>query len=85
VFVPKTPEEKRTQRALLQYFKPENREIVLKALKVAGRYDLIGSGPDCLINAPVRRPSVSCGRNSKGDKNRRGKKPVKSHKWEQRK
>lgn len=53
VFVPKTPSQKAEQRALLQYFKPQNRQIVLKALKDAGRTDLIGNGPDCLINAPA--------------------------------
>ncbi|HBT65156.1 MAG TPA: YgiQ family radical SAM protein, partial [Ruminococcaceae bacterium] len=37
VYVPRTPEEKAKQRALLQYFKPENREMVLAALKSAGR------------------------------------------------
>ncbi len=52
VFVPKTPQQKAEQRALLQYFKPENREIVLKALKNAGRTELIGTGENCLINAP---------------------------------
>ena len=49
VFVPKTPEEKQMQRALLQYFKPENKEIVKKALLKSGRQDLIGNGPNCLI------------------------------------
>ncbi len=49
VFVPKTPEEKGLQRALLQYFKPENRDKVEKALRLAGREDLIGPGPNCLI------------------------------------
>ena len=49
VYVPRTPKEKAEQRALLQYFKPENRALVLSALKRAGRYDLIGVGPDCLI------------------------------------
>ncbi len=49
IYVPRTPQEKAQQRALLQYFKPENREIVLKALRAAGRHDLIGSGPNCLV------------------------------------
>ncbi len=49
VYVPKTPEEKAMQRALLQYFKPENREIVLRALKKIGRRDLIGTSPKCLV------------------------------------
>ncbi len=42
VYVPKTAEEKAMQRALLQYFRPQNREIVRKALIKAGRRDLIG-------------------------------------------
>ena len=49
VYVPKTPKEKAMQRALLQYFRPQNREIVLEALKTAGRRDLIGSSPKCLV------------------------------------
>ena len=52
IFVPKTPSQKAEQRALLQYFKPENKQIVLKALKDCGRTDLIGAGDNCLINAP---------------------------------
>ncbi len=42
VYVAKDLEEKKMQRALIHYHKPENREIVLKALKKAGREDLIG-------------------------------------------
>lgn len=49
VYVPRTPAQKAEQRALLQYFRPENREIVLRALRSAGRSDLIGNGPNCLI------------------------------------
>ncbi len=49
VYVPKTPAEKAQQRALLQYYKPENRKIVLEALKKAGRTDLIGTGKNCLV------------------------------------
>lgn len=49
VFVPRTPEEKRMQRVLLQYFKRENRDLVEKALTIAKRRDLIGTGPNCLI------------------------------------
>ena len=53
VFVPKTSEEKAMQRALLQYFMPKNRDLVLKALRKAGRYDLIGTGPNCLVAPPA--------------------------------
>lgn len=49
VYVPKTSEEKAMQRALLQYFRPENRRLVKIALLKAGRADLIGNGKECLI------------------------------------
>ncbi len=49
VYVPITSEEKAEQRALLQYFKPENRDIVRKALRKANRFDLIGNGKNCLV------------------------------------
>ena len=39
------------QRALMQFFKPENYFEVREALLKAGRADLIGSGCDCLIPA----------------------------------
>ena len=49
VYVPRTPKEKAEQRALLQYFRPENRKIVTEALIKAGRRDLIGFGKGCLV------------------------------------
>lgn len=49
VFVPREPEEKAMQRALLQYYRPEMRSQVIRALRLAGRSDLIGTGPDCLV------------------------------------
>lgn len=52
VYVPKTAKEKAEQRALLQYFKPENKELVLAALKKAKRFDLIGTGKNCLATPP---------------------------------
>ena len=64
LYVPRTPEEKAQQRALLQYFKPENRKTVLAALKKAGRYDLIGTGPDCLA-APDRKEAAAAVRKPK--------------------
>lgn len=42
-------EEKTMQRALLQYRYAKNRPLVAKALRMAGRTDLIGTGPDALI------------------------------------
>lgn len=50
IYVAKSPEEKLMQRSLLQYRKKENKEIVLKALKLAGRDDLIGNTQKCLIS-----------------------------------
>lgn len=49
VYVPKNPHEKAMQRALIQYRRPENYELVKEALIKAGRTDLIGFGPKCLI------------------------------------
>ena len=56
VFVPKSPEEKAMQRALLQYYRPENRLLVEKALKLTRRTDLIGSGKNCLIRPSTTLP-----------------------------
>ena len=53
VYVPKNPHEKELQRALLQWKRPEKRRLVMEALHKAGREDLIGYGPDCLLR-PIR-------------------------------
>ena len=50
VYVLRDPKEKAMQRALLQYRKPENYELVREALEKAGRTDLIGFGRKCLIS-----------------------------------
>ena len=49
VYCPRTPHEKAMQRALIQYRNPKNRALVTEALKAAGREDLIGSSPQCLV------------------------------------
>lgn len=54
VYVAKTAEEKAEQRILLQYFKPENRDAVIKILIKHGRKDLIGCGKNCLVNYPAK-------------------------------
>lgn len=54
VYIPREAEEKAMQRALLQYFKPENSMMVRRALIRAGRRDLIGSAQNCLV-APDKR------------------------------
>ena len=43
------PHEKAMQRALIQYRRPENYDLVKEALIKEGREDLIGFGPNCLI------------------------------------
>jgi hypothetical protein len=55
VYVAKQLSDRKMQRALLQFFKPENYFEVRRALERSGRTDLIGSGCDCLI--PARAPS----------------------------
>ena len=50
----RTQNDRNLQRALLQYWKPENHALVKRALEQAGRLDLIGETPDCLI--PSRAP-----------------------------
>ncbi len=57
VYVPRGARERRLHRALLQFFKPENYQDVCTALIEAGRTDLIGDGPDCLV--PSRRPKAA--------------------------
>lgn len=49
VYVADNYEEKKMQRALLQWNKPENRDIVRSALQKCGRTDLIGFTKDCLV------------------------------------
>jgi uncharacterized radical SAM protein YgiQ len=64
VYVPTNPHEKAMQRALIQYRDPKNYALVREALQKAGRQDLIGFGPECLIR-PYR-------------KREKGEKPAKS-------
>ncbi len=68
VYVPRTPQEKAQQRALLQYYRPENRKIVMEALKKAGRNDLIGTGKNCLIAPEKREVGVKGGKPQKKKK-----------------
>ncbi|MGL4989871.1 MAG: YgiQ family radical SAM protein [Sarcina sp.] len=55
VYVPRTKEEKAMQRALLQFSNPKHYNIVYDALVKAGREDLIGNGPKCLIKSKEDR------------------------------
>ena len=49
VYVPRSYEEKRMQRALLQFYRKENAPLVRQALRKAGREDLIGYAAHCLV------------------------------------
>ena len=49
VYVPKSHHEKEMQRALIQYRNPDNYDLVVEALKVAHRTDLIGFDEKCLV------------------------------------
>ena len=57
VYVPKSPHEKAMQRALIQYRNPELYDLVIEALHKAGRSDLIGFGPKCLVRPRQMRGS----------------------------
>ncbi len=77
VYVASDYREKQLQRALLQYSKPENANLVREALIKAGRADLIGNSPECLV-----RPTFSASKGAKaalhGEKKNRGKAHIKS-------
>ena len=53
VYVARSPHEKAMQRALMQYTLPQNYDLVYEALTIAGRRDLIGNGPKCLIRPKI--------------------------------
>lgn len=59
VYVPVSQEEKAMQRALLQYYVPENADTVRKALHKAHRDDLIGSGENCLVREDFRMKNIA--------------------------
>ena len=59
VYVATDYHEKQLQRALLQYNRPQNADLVREALQKAGREDLIGYGEECLV-----RPAGGKGQSS---------------------
>ena len=82
VYVATDPHDKALQRALLQWRRPELRRLVVEALYKAGREDLIGYGPECLIrplqNRPPRRqpqgaPARGAGQDGRGSRRSAGK------------
>jgi len=73
VYVPKDSEEKAMQKALIQYRNPKNYELVYKALKAAGREDLIGYDEKCLIKPPRNMGRRTEKKGTKDGSDRRGK------------
>ena len=69
--------DRATQRAMLQFFKAENYFAVHDALTAAGRQDLIGDGPGCLISARAPREAVAAARAERAGRGeaRRTRKP----------
>jgi radical SAM superfamily enzyme YgiQ (UPF0313 family) len=63
VYVAQHLRDRKLQRALMQFFKPENYFEVRQALHQSGRADLIGPGCDCLI--PEKPPKEAIERRRK--------------------
>jgi len=55
VYVARSPEEKAMQRALMQFRANKNQPLVRKALRLAGRDDLIGWDRECLVTPDAPR------------------------------
>ena len=72
IYVPKSPHEKELQRALLQWKRPEKRRLIMEALHKAGRTDLIGYGPECLLR-PSRTGEKPAGRSGGAPAGKGGK------------
>ncbi len=66
VYVPKNPQDKAMQRALMQFFLPANYQTVRKALRLCGREGLIGTGKNALV--PPERTQEPAKRSGKPQK-----------------
>jgi uncharacterized radical SAM protein YgiQ len=62
VYVAKGLKDRKMQRALMQFFKPENWFTVREALIQAGRQELIGGGCDCLIPSQPPKEAIEARR-----------------------
>jgi hypothetical protein len=62
VYVARGVRDRKMQRALMQFFKPDNYFEVRRALEEAGRTDLIGGGCDCLIPAQAPKEALAARR-----------------------
>ncbi len=81
VYVPKTADEKRMQRALLQCGDPKNADLVRTALKMCHREDLIGFDKKCLVKPSYKdrveqakkQKEQQRGKNTRNNKGRNGR------------
>jgi hypothetical protein len=71
LYVVRGQRDRKMQRALMQFFKPENYFEVRKALEQAGRTDLIVAGCDALIPAHPPRQAIEERRRRSNDPARR--------------
>ncbi len=62
VYIARQLRDRKMQRALMQFFKPENYFTVREALNQAGRADLIGNGCDCLIPGNPPKEAIAARR-----------------------
>lgn len=79
IYVAKTKKEKTYQRALMQYRKKSNYDVIVEALKEAGRQDLIGFGEECLVK-PTKEEAIAKARkendSASNNKNQHRKKTI---------
>lgn len=74
VYVPVNPHEKAMQRALIQYRDPKNYDLVVEALRKAGRTDLIGYDKHCLVRPRGEKPDRHPGKQPGNQPDRRSEK-----------
>jgi uncharacterized protein DUF3362 len=67
VYIARQLHDRKLQRSLLQFFKPENYFMVREAIIQAGRQDLIGSGCDCQIPAQPPKEAIEARRRRPND------------------
>ena len=78
----KTSHEKAMQRALLQYFKPQNRELVIEALRRANRHDLIGNTEKCIVTDNSNGGKVTKSKVNKNSKHTSGYRSERKGEWQ---
>ena len=70
--------DRRIQKAMMQFFEPSNWFLVHEALLAAGREDLIGKGPKCLIPAQPPAEAIAARKARKAKRDGKGSPSQKS-------